>query len=180
MLSSHRFLCLPLHLPPWTVPCRIVLASPDDRMTCPHHFSLHLFIEVRRSPYGPMVFPILAFISSLVMWVSVSVSAQDGILALGKAHMRSAPSLSSLPKVALETVPIFAWLKTDRSGPGRMECQPLPFSLVMWSVCRIPRSLQKHHISSSILQWTPDVVKSLGTKNSFHYIRIITTSLLRL
>ena len=26
MLSSHRFLCLPLRLPPWTVPCRIVLA----------------------------------------------------------------------------------------------------------------------------------------------------------
>ena len=33
MLSSHRFLCLPLRLPPWTVPCRIVLASPDD-FTC--------------------------------------------------------------------------------------------------------------------------------------------------
>ena len=31
---------------------------------------------------------------------SVSVSAQDDIVALGKAHTRSAPSLSSLPKVA--------------------------------------------------------------------------------
>ena len=30
MLSSHRFLCLPLCLRPCTVPCRIVLASPDD------------------------------------------------------------------------------------------------------------------------------------------------------
>ena len=39
--------------------------------------------------------------------VSVSVSAQDGIVAVGKAHTRSAPSLSSLPKVVLETVPIF-------------------------------------------------------------------------
>ena len=28
MLSSHRFLCLPLRLPPWTVPNRKVLASP--------------------------------------------------------------------------------------------------------------------------------------------------------
>ena len=37
-----------------------------------------------------------------------SVSAQDGIVALGKVHTRSAPSLSSLPKVALETVPIFS------------------------------------------------------------------------
>ena len=60
--------------------------------------------------------------------VSVSVSAQDGIVALGKAHTCSAPSLSSLPKVALETVPIFAWLNTDRSRPLRVECRPLPFS----------------------------------------------------
>ena len=68
MLSSYRFLCLPLRLPPWTVPCRIVLASPDDRVTCPYHFSLRLFTEVRRSWYGSMAFPILAFTSSLVMW----------------------------------------------------------------------------------------------------------------
>ena len=60
--------------------------------------------------------------------VSVSVSAQDGIVALGQAHTRSAPSLSSLPKVALETVPIFVWLNTDRSRPWRVECRPLPFS----------------------------------------------------
>ena len=68
MLSSHRFLCLPLRLPPWTVPCGIVLASPDDRVTCPYHFSLRLFTVVKRSSYGPMAFPILAFTSSLVMW----------------------------------------------------------------------------------------------------------------
>ena len=63
-----------------------------------------------------------------VSFSSVSVSAQDGIGALGKAHTRSAPSLSSLPKVALETVPIFAWLNTDRSRPLRVECRPLLFS----------------------------------------------------
>ena len=51
MLSSHRFLCQPLRLPPCTVPCRIVFASPDDLVTCPYHFSLRLFTEVRRSPY---------------------------------------------------------------------------------------------------------------------------------
>ena len=56
-----------------------------------------------------------------------SVSAQDGIVALGKAHTRSVPSLSSLPKVTLETVPMFVWLVTDRSRPWRMECRPLPF-----------------------------------------------------
>ena len=63
---------------------------------------------------------------------TVSVSAQDGTVALGKAHTRSAPSLSSLPKVALETVPIFAWLNTDRSRPWRVECRPLPFSTPLY------------------------------------------------
>ena len=57
-----------------------------------------------------------------------SVSFQDSIIALGKAHTRSAPSLSSLPKVAIETVPIFVWLNTDRPRPWRLECRPLPFS----------------------------------------------------
>ena len=69
-------------------------------------------------------------ISSVILGfssVSVSVSAQDGIVALGKAHTLSAPSLSSLLKVALETVPIFVWLNTDRSRPWRVECRPLPF-----------------------------------------------------
>ena len=67
MLSSHRFLCLPLRLPPCTAACMIVLASPDDRVTCSYHLSLRLFTEVRRSSYGPMAFPVLAFTSSLVM-----------------------------------------------------------------------------------------------------------------
>ena len=43
----------------------------------------------------------------------ISVSAQDGSVVLGKARTRSVPSLSSLPKVSLETVPIFVWLNTD-------------------------------------------------------------------
>ena len=68
MLSFHRLIRLPLCLPHWTVPRRIVLAGPDDRVTCPYHFSLRLFAKVRRSSYGPMAFPILVFTSSLVMW----------------------------------------------------------------------------------------------------------------
>ena len=41
---------------------------------------------------------------------SVSVSAQDGIVALGKnTHTRSATPLSSRPKVSLETVLMFVW-----------------------------------------------------------------------
>ena len=59
---------------------------------------------------------------------TLSVSAQDGIVALGKACTRSAQSLSSLPKGALEKVPIFVRLNTDRSRLCRVECRPLPFS----------------------------------------------------
>ena len=36
-----------------------------------------------------------------------SLSSRDGIVALGKAHARSAPPLSSLPTAAQETVPMF-------------------------------------------------------------------------
>ena len=43
MLSCHCFLCLPLRLPPWTVPCRIVSASPDDCVTWLYHLSLCFF-----------------------------------------------------------------------------------------------------------------------------------------
>ena len=67
MLSSHRFFCLPIRLPPWTVPCRIVLASPDDRVTCLYHFSLRLFTG-QEVFIQPSAFPILAVTSSLVMW----------------------------------------------------------------------------------------------------------------
>ena len=42
----------------------------------------------------------------LNVFSSVSVSAQDDIVALGKAHTRSAQPFSSLPKVALETEPV--------------------------------------------------------------------------
>ena len=37
-------------------------------MTCPYHFSLHFFTEVRRSSCSPVVFQILVFTSYLVMW----------------------------------------------------------------------------------------------------------------
>ena len=33
ILSSHFFLCLPCLLPPFTVPCKMVLARPDGRET---------------------------------------------------------------------------------------------------------------------------------------------------
>ena len=39
MLSSHLFLCLPCLLPPFIVPCKMVLARPDERETRPYHCS---------------------------------------------------------------------------------------------------------------------------------------------
>ena len=50
------------------------------------------------------------------------------IVALGKTHTLSVPSLNSLPKVGLETVPVFVRLNTDSSRPRKVECRPLPFS----------------------------------------------------
>ena len=41
MLSSHLFLCLPCLLPPFTVPCKMVLARPDEWETWPYHCILH-------------------------------------------------------------------------------------------------------------------------------------------
>ena len=49
ILFSQRFFCRPLLLPPCTVPCKIVLASPDDLDTCPNHFNLRFFTVVKIS-----------------------------------------------------------------------------------------------------------------------------------
>ena len=68
MLSSHLFLCLPCLLPPFTVPCKIILARPNERETRPYHCSLRLFMMVKRSLCDPIACWILAWTSSLVTW----------------------------------------------------------------------------------------------------------------
>ena len=68
MLPSHLFLCLPCLLPPFTVPCKMVLARPDERETWPYHCSLRFITMVRRSSCGPIACWILARTSSLVTW----------------------------------------------------------------------------------------------------------------
>ena len=97
-------------------------AGFQNRFCADQIASLRIIVEQSLEWNSPL------YINFSFSFSSVSVSAQDGIVALGKAHTRSAPSLSSLPKVALETVPIFVWLNTDRSRPWRVECRPLPFS----------------------------------------------------
>ena len=101
--------------------------------------------------------------------VSVSVSAQDGIAALGKAHTRSVPFLNSLSKVALETVPIFVWLNTDRSQPCRDKCRPLPFSTplsfrrsMLWcSGLSMFREFLKPRSTSTQPSCRPDVISAV-------------------
>ena len=56
MLSSHLFFCLPLLLAPFTVPCRIVFAMPEDLEMWPYHLSFRFFIMVRRSSCTPITF----------------------------------------------------------------------------------------------------------------------------
>ena len=50
-LSPHLFFCLPLLLAPFTVPCRIVFAMPEDLEMWPYHFLLASFInhEIKNS-----------------------------------------------------------------------------------------------------------------------------------
>ena len=54
LLSFHLFSCLPCLPPPFTVPCKTVLARPDERETCPYHVSLRLFTTGRGSSCGPI------------------------------------------------------------------------------------------------------------------------------
>ena len=68
IVSSHLFFCLPLFLFPFTVPCRIVFARPEDLETWPNHLSFRFLTRVRSSSYSPMAVWIFLRTSSLVTW----------------------------------------------------------------------------------------------------------------
>ena len=70
MSSSYLFFCQLCLLLPFTVPCKMVLARPDGRETCPYHCSLRLFMMVRRSSCGLTACWNLVWTSSLVTWSS--------------------------------------------------------------------------------------------------------------
>ena len=67
ILSSHLFLCLPL-LFPFTVPCTIVFAKPEDFETWPNHLSFHFLTRVRSLSCSPMAAWIFLQTSLLVTW----------------------------------------------------------------------------------------------------------------
>ena len=77
MLSSHLFFCLPCLLPTFTVPCKVVLARPDELETCSYLVSLHLFTMISRSSGTSIACWILAQTSSLATW---SLSEMRSIL----------------------------------------------------------------------------------------------------
>ena len=54
ILFSHLFFCLPLFLFPFTVPCRIVFAKPEDLETWSNHLSFRFLTRVRSSSNSPM------------------------------------------------------------------------------------------------------------------------------
>ena len=68
ILSSHLFFCLPLFLVPFTVPCRIVFAKPEDIETWPNHLSFRFLTRVRSLSYSSMAAWIFLRTSSLVTW----------------------------------------------------------------------------------------------------------------
>ena len=70
LLSSHLFLSLPCLLPPFTVPCTMVLARPDERETWPYHCSLHLFVVVRKPSCGPVADTDNKIATKSVNWIS--------------------------------------------------------------------------------------------------------------
>ena len=68
ILSSHLFFCLSRFLFPFTVPCRIVFAKPEDLETWPNHLGFRFLTTVKRSLYSPMAALVFLRTSTLVIW----------------------------------------------------------------------------------------------------------------
>ena len=51
ILCSRLFFWLPFLLFPYTVPCKIIFAKPEDIETCPNHLSFRFLTKVRSLSY---------------------------------------------------------------------------------------------------------------------------------
>ena len=83
-------------------------------------------------------------------------SVQDGISALGKAHMRSTLSLRSFPNVAFKMVSVFVWLIMALSRPFKDDHLVLPLSTPLssrWSVVWCPW-LCARRLCLKLLRWS--------------------------
>ena len=65
--------CIPLLLAPFTVPCRIVFAMPEDLEMWLYHLSFHFFTMVRSS-CTPIAFWVLLRTSSFITWALEEMS----------------------------------------------------------------------------------------------------------
>ena len=63
--SSHLFFCLPLFLFPFSVPCRIVFAKPEDLETWPNHLSFRFLTRVRSTDCNHDNYNLAMFLVSL-------------------------------------------------------------------------------------------------------------------
>ena len=83
MLSSHLYVCLPLFLAPFTVPCRIVFSMPEDLEMWPYHLSFRFCTMVKRSSCTQIAFWILLRTSSFVTRKCSEVSCSISSHGLG-------------------------------------------------------------------------------------------------
>ena len=65
IFSFHLFFCIPFVLCPYTVPCRIAFAKPEDIQMWRNYLSFHILTRVRSSSYSPMAAWIFLQTSSL-------------------------------------------------------------------------------------------------------------------
>ena len=87
-------------------------------------------------------------------------SVQDGIYALGIAHMRSTQSLKSFSNVAFETVPMFVWLTLALSRPFKEDRLALSKYIVMWKKkYRRKKNEKKPHL---FLTFSKTMIKRLS------------------
>ena len=83
ILSSHLFFCLPIFLFPFTVPCRIVFAKPEDIETWPNHLSFRFLTRVRNLSYSPIAAWIFLRTSPLVTWSLYETPVASHLKSLG-------------------------------------------------------------------------------------------------
>ena len=88
----------------------------------PHRsLTLHGWIQYTYNIYGCRLFALFHVMPcGFTIFVQFSLIQVGIYKCLGKRNMRFNPCLKSLPKIAVETVPIFAWLATALSRPFKV------------------------------------------------------------
>ena len=132
ILSSHLFFCLPLFLFPFTVPCRIVFAKPEDLETWPNHLSFRFLTRVRSSSYSPTA-------ACIFLRTSLLLLCSD--------------SRNDVPPVPQRNVSIAAERGAVRPSTLRTS------SLVTWSLYEMFNSLRWHLISKACVLFSNTAVK---------------------